>query len=206
MAAEVGMAAEGVVRLREVLQKHSLRNIIESVFGSGLEMGTKEELSDMVREGYELIAEFNWEDYFPLRFLDFGGVKRKCHELGRRVNVVVGRIVEQRKTQPNAQSHSHFNNDFLASLLTLPKEDQLSDSDMVAVLWVTSLSLSAFTKQKFWPQFSFLFFFRLQFSFFFFLKIKLTFNFLFVFVVMRLHSPTQNFKIRKIAFCFKTKN
>ncbi|XP_022151832.1 cytochrome P450 78A4-like [Momordica charantia] len=135
MAAEVGMAAEGVVRLREVLQKHSLRNIIESVFGSGLEMGTKEELSDIVREGYELIAEFNWEDYFPLRFLDFGGVKRKCHELGRRVNVVVGRIVEQRKTQPNAQSHSHFNNDFLASLLTLPKEDRLSDSDMVAVLW-----------------------------------------------------------------------
>lgn len=134
------MAAEGVVRLREVLQKHSLENIIESVFGSGMEMGRKEELSDMVREGYELIAKFNWEDYFPVSFLDFGGVKRKCHELAGRVNVVVGQIVEERKREKNHQ----LNNDFLSALLTLPKEDQLSDSDMVAVLWVTFISHSLF--------------------------------------------------------------
>ncbi|KAA0034196.1 cytochrome P450 78A5-like [Cucumis melo var. makuwa] len=132
MVAEVSgnMASEGVVRLREVLQKHSLKNIIESVFGSGMEMGRKGELSDMVREGYELIAMFNWEDYFPISFLDFSGVKRRCNELAGRVNVVIGQIVEERKRVNN-----EFNNDFLTTLLTLPKEDQLSDSDMVAVLW-----------------------------------------------------------------------
>lgn len=136
-AVSENMAVDGVVKLREVLQKHSLKNIIESVFGSGLEMGRKEELSDMVREGYELIAMFNWEDYFPVSFLDFGGVKRRCNELAGRVNVVIGQIVEERKRENNK-----FNNDFLTTLLTLPKEDQLSDSDTVAVLWVTYFQLS----------------------------------------------------------------
>ncbi|KAG6573642.1 Cytochrome P450 78A5, partial [Cucurbita argyrosperma subsp. sororia] len=124
------MAVDGVVRLREVLQKHTLKNIIESVFGSDFKTERKNQLSEMVREGYELIAMFNWEDHFPVSFLDFGGVKRKCHELAGRVSVAVGQIVEERKRDKNEAK-----NDFLSALLTLPKEDQLNDSDMVAVLW-----------------------------------------------------------------------
>ncbi|KAK9276381.1 hypothetical protein L1049_005914 [Liquidambar formosana] len=124
------MEERGVVVLRGILQKGSLSNIIESVFGNSLGL-EGEELGVMVKEGYELIAKFNWEDYFPLRFLDFYGVKRRCHELAGKVNRLVGQIVTERKRDGEFSG----GNDFLSVLLSLPKEEQLSDSDMVAVLW-----------------------------------------------------------------------
>ena len=31
-------------------------------------------------------------------------------------------------------------NDFLSTLLSLPKEERLADSDLVAILWVSTLS------------------------------------------------------------------
>ena len=83
-----------VVEVRRVFQEGSLCNILESVFGSN---DKSEELRDMVREGYELIAMFNLEDYFPFKFLDFHGVKRRCHKLAAKVGSVVGQIVEERK-------------------------------------------------------------------------------------------------------------
>ncbi|RVW24485.1 Cytochrome P450 78A5 [Vitis vinifera] len=91
-----------------------------------------EGLGFMVIEGYELIAKFNWEDYFPLGFIDFYGVKRRCSKLAAKVNGVVGKMIEERK---RVGELSGGGNDFLSVLLSLPKEDQLSDSDMVAVLW-----------------------------------------------------------------------
>ncbi|XWS69247.1 hypothetical protein CRYUN_Cryun04dG0162900 [Craigia yunnanensis] len=126
-----GMEEKGLVELRGILQKGSLNNILESVFGSSVCL-ERVELGLMVKEGYELITMFNWEDYFPLRFLDFHGVKRRCHKLSGKVRSVVGQIVKERK---KAGDHVNGGNDFLSALLTLPKEDQLSDSDMVAVLW-----------------------------------------------------------------------
>ncbi|KAF3431051.1 hypothetical protein FNV43_RR25781 [Rhamnella rubrinervis] len=126
------MMERGVVGLREILKKGSLTNILESVFGSRLGLETEEELGYLVKEGYELISKFNWEDYFPLRFLDFYGVKRKCHSLAAKVNSVVGQIVKDGKTDGGFSSTG---NDFLSALLCLPKEDQLNDSDMTAVLW-----------------------------------------------------------------------
>lgn len=129
-----GMEGKGFVELRKILQKGSLSNILESVFGSNsvcLERG--EEIGLMVKEGYELITMFNWEDYFPLRFLDFHGVKRRCHKLSGKVRSIVGQIVEERKK--GGDQVKGGNHDFLSALLTLPKEEQLSDSDMVAVLW-----------------------------------------------------------------------
>ncbi|KAK8564504.1 hypothetical protein V6N12_036627 [Hibiscus sabdariffa] len=92
-----------------------------------------DELGLMVKEGYELIAMFNLEDHFPLRFLDFNGVKRRCHKLSSKVRSVVGQIVKERRKAWDLSING--GNDFLAALLTLPKEDQLSDSDMNAVLW-----------------------------------------------------------------------
>ncbi|KAK4486070.1 hypothetical protein RD792_008736 [Penstemon davidsonii] len=97
------MNERGFVELRGILQKGSLNNMLESVFGSS-DFGLNNrgyELGLMVKEGYELIGEFNWADYFPLGFLDFYGVKRRCNKLATRVNGL----------------------------------DQLSDADMVAVLW-----------------------------------------------------------------------
>ncbi|OMO60489.1 Cytochrome P450 [Corchorus capsularis] len=108
MAAEVRRAMEekGVVELRKILQKGSLSNIIESVFGCSLEK--EEELGLMVKEG--------------------------CHKLSSKVRGIVGQIVQERKRSV-AEVNNNGGNDFLSALLALPKEDQLSDSDMVAVLW-----------------------------------------------------------------------
>ena len=133
------MEEKGVVEVRGVFQEGSLNNILESVFGtSGSSLSSeREELGDMVREGYELIAKFNLEDYFPLKFLDFHGVKRRCHKLAGRVTSVVSKIVEERKRGTEFLGK----NDFLSTLLSLPKEERLGDSDMVAILWVSTLCL-----------------------------------------------------------------
>ncbi|KAM0987721.1 hypothetical protein ACFX2I_011745 [Malus domestica] len=130
------MKENRVVGLKAILQKGSLDNIIQSVFGTnylGLEkeVSTNRTLMLLVKEGYDLIYRFNLEDYFPLRFLDFYGVKRKCHKLAAEVKSVVGQIVRERKRAGDFGGGS----DFLSALLALPEEDKLSDSDTVAVLW-----------------------------------------------------------------------
>ncbi|KAL9349531.1 hypothetical protein Peur_056786 [Populus x canadensis] len=125
------MKERRVVVLRDILQKGSLSNVLESVFGGDVSI-EREELGSMVKEGFGLIAEFNLDDYFPLRFLDFHGVKRRCCQLAGKVNSVVGQIVKERK---GAGDHSRSGSDFLSALLSLPEEDQLNESDMVALLW-----------------------------------------------------------------------
>lgn len=131
------MEEKGVVEVRGILQEGSLSNILESVFGSisnynCLSLRGSEELGNMVKEGYELIAKFNLEDYFHFKFLDFYGVKRRCHKLAAKVTSVVGQIVEERK---RTKELVIGDNDFLSTLLSLPKEERLGDSDMVAILW-----------------------------------------------------------------------
>ncbi|KAK2969298.1 hypothetical protein RJ640_030839 [Escallonia rubra] len=125
------MSERGVVKIRGILQKGSLSNVLESVYGSSLGL-EGEELGFMVNEGYELITKFHWGDYFPLLgFLDFYGVKRKCHKLALKVSGHVRRIIEERRRDGEFSDKT----DFLSVLLSLPQEDQLSDADMVAVLW-----------------------------------------------------------------------
>lgn len=129
------MNERGFVELRGILQKGSLDNVLESVFGinSDLGFGNKgDELGVMVREGYEVMGEFNWADYYPLGFLDFFGVKRRCHKLAGKVSDLVSQIIKERRKDGDFKTR----NDFLSVLLSLPEEDLLSDADMVAVLWV----------------------------------------------------------------------
>ncbi|CAH1417312.1 unnamed protein product [Lactuca virosa] len=121
------------VELRGIFQKGSLKSVMESVFGSGLGFKKEEELGFMVKEGYELIGEFQWGDYFPIKVLDFTGVKRRCHKLTLKVKSLVGQIVEERKRDGGGINNGK--NDFLSVLLCLPNQDQLTDADMVAVLW-----------------------------------------------------------------------
>ncbi|KAL6986695.1 unspecific monooxygenase [Sarracenia purpurea var. burkii] len=125
------MEERGMVEVRGMVQKGSLRNMVESVFGSSLGYSVGEELGLAVKEGYDLIAEFNLEDYFGLGFLDFHGVKRRCQELAIKVKQLVGKIVQERKREGGFSGR----NDFLSVLLSLSDEDQLSHSDIVAVLW-----------------------------------------------------------------------
>ncbi|KAK9120091.1 hypothetical protein Scep_018184 [Stephania cephalantha] len=125
------MVGRGVVELKGVLQRGALRNVVESVFGMVMGIGDDEvELGLMINEGYDLIGRFNWEDYFPLKLLDFYGVKRRCHRLALKVRGLVGRVIRERR-----EGGCEGLDDFLSVLLRLPKEEQLSDDDMVAVLW-----------------------------------------------------------------------
>nr|XP_043624788.1 cytochrome P450 78A5-like [Erigeron canadensis] len=127
------MMERRIVELRGILQKGSLRNVMESVFGCGLGIEKEEELRFMVKEGYELIGEFHWGDYFPIRVLDFSGVRRRCHKLTIKVKNLIGQIIEERKR--NFEGVDNGQNDFLSILLCLPNEDQLTHDDMLAVLW-----------------------------------------------------------------------
>ncbi|KAF2292883.1 hypothetical protein GH714_029588 [Hevea brasiliensis] len=60
---------------------------------------------------------------------------RRCYELAGKVKSVLGEIVRERKAAEDLNSGS----DFLSALLSLPEQEQLSESDMVPVLWVKSL-------------------------------------------------------------------
>uniref|UniRef100_A0A1W7HBT4 Cytochrome P450 n=1 Tax=Scoparia dulcis TaxID=107240 RepID=A0A1W7HBT4_SCODU len=122
------MKQRGFVNLKNILHKGSLHNVLGSVFGSS-DKGN--ELGLMVKEGYELIGEFNWADYFPLGFLDIFGVRRRCHKLAAKVNNLVSELIRERRKIGDFR----MRNDFLSVLLSLPEEDRLNDADMVAVLW-----------------------------------------------------------------------
>ncbi|KAJ6800172.1 cytochrome P450 78A5 [Iris pallida] len=137
MLAEVkdAMACDGEVELKRVLHFASLNNVMVAVFGRGFDFarGEGEELEEMVREGYELLGSFNWSDHFPLLgWLDLQGVRRRGRCLAQRVNVFVGRIIDEHRRKEGATVDV---GDFVDVLLSLEKEEKLSDSDMVAVLW-----------------------------------------------------------------------
>lgn len=137
------MEIKGEVDFRRVIRMGSLGNVLETVFGNSnnnKNMLLGEELGFMVKEGYELISEFNWNDYLPfLGYLlfDFGGVKKRCYKLAGKVNCVIGEIIKERKKDGDFSTK----NDFLSVWLSLPQEDQISDADLVAVLWVCTFSL-----------------------------------------------------------------
>jgi hypothetical protein len=73
-----------------------------------------------------------------LRWLDLQGVRRRCRSLVSRVNVFVARIIEEhrQKKKDDAANGESAAGDFVDVLLGLEGEEKLSDSDMIAVLWV----------------------------------------------------------------------
>ncbi|KAK1295224.1 Cytochrome P450 78A4 [Acorus calamus] len=121
---------ERVVVVREVLQEGALNNMMGSLFGEWLGLHERGELVGMVREGYELIGEFNWEDYLGMGGLDFHGVGRRCKGLASGVKCLVGGIIRERR-----RKGEFGGDDFLGVLFRLPEEERLTDDDMIAVLW-----------------------------------------------------------------------
>ncbi|CAK7329104.1 unnamed protein product [Dovyalis caffra] len=117
-------------------------------FGRSYELGDESrvdacELEGLVSEGYQLLGIFNWSDHFPLlAWLDSQGVRRRCRNLAAKVNVFVEKIIDERKMKrvengKNGDSiRDGSSGDFVDVLLDLQKENKLSDSDMIAVLWV----------------------------------------------------------------------
>ncbi|XP_061372881.1 cytochrome P450 78A3-like [Gastrolobium bilobum] len=122
-------------RVREVLKKGSLNNMMCSVFGQQYKLHQSnseiEELRGLVDEGYDLLGLFNWGDHLPwLAHFDAQKIRFRCSNLVPKVNRFVTRIIAQHRTHK-----TQTNQDFVDVLLSLQGPDQLSDSDMIAVLW-----------------------------------------------------------------------
>jgi cytochrome P450 family 78 subfamily A len=127
------------VVMRCVLHAASLDHVMATVFGARYDPASPEgvELEEMVKEGYDLLGLFNWGDHLPLlKWLDMQGVRRRCRSLVRRVNVFVARIIEEHRQKKSGANGGETAGDFVDVLLGLEGEEKLSDSDMIAVLWV----------------------------------------------------------------------
>lgn len=134
------MVEKGEVEIKKVLHFGSLNSVMMTVFGRCYdfkENGDGFELEKMVSEGYELLGIFNWSDHFPLLgWLDLQGVRKRCRSLASKVNVFVANIIkEHRLKRVEGVSAEEKVGDFVDVLLDLEKDDKLSDSDMIAVLW-----------------------------------------------------------------------
>ncbi|OMO72028.1 Cytochrome P450 [Corchorus olitorius] len=136
------MEAKGEVLVRKVFHFGSLNNVMATVFGKKYDFGKNSEgfeLEELVSEGYELLGIFNWSDHFPiLCLLDFQGVRKRCRGLVSKVNVFVGKIIEEhrvKRVNGVLEDDGSKVGDFVDVLLDLEKHEKLNDSDMIAVLW-----------------------------------------------------------------------
>ncbi|KAJ0980162.1 hypothetical protein J5N97_008417 [Dioscorea zingiberensis] len=134
------MGRDGEVEIKQVLHFGSLNNVMMSVFGKRFDFGEEQglELEGLVKEGYELLGVFNWSDHLPLLgLLDLQGVRRRCRKLVTRVNLFVGRIIEEHRRRRSTAAAASNVGDFVDVLLDLEEneKEKLSDVDMVAVLW-----------------------------------------------------------------------
>jgi hypothetical protein len=123
--------------VRDVLKKASLNNMMCSVFGQRFKIDEVNErmmeLSGLVEKGYDLLGSLNWGDHLPfLKDFDVQKIRFNCSELVPKVNRFVGSIISDHRADKN-----QTNKDFVHVLLSLQEPDKLSDSDMVAVLWVS---------------------------------------------------------------------
>lgn len=139
------MASYGEVHIKRILHFGSLNNVMSSVFGKTYDFNdgsiVNSKLEHLVSEGYELLGIFNWSDHFPgMRWLDLQGVRRRCRSLVGKVNVFVGNIIEEHKSKrslrDNKEEEGTNDDDFVDVLLGMQGNIKLSDSDMIAVLWV----------------------------------------------------------------------
>ncbi|KAG2320350.1 hypothetical protein Bca52824_013563 [Brassica carinata] len=114
--------AETAFGVRDLLKTASLSNMMGLVFGKHYEL----ESSNNV-EGYDLLGTLNWTDHLPwLAGLDFQQVRFRCSQLVPKVNQLLTRIINEHRA-PTCN--------FLDVLHSLRGSENLSESDMVAVLW-----------------------------------------------------------------------
>jgi hypothetical protein len=143
MLGQLAACGGDAVAMRRVLHAASLEHVMATVFGKRYDAASQEgvELEAMVKEGYELLGMFNWGDHLPLlKWLDLQGVRKRCSSLVRRVDVYVRNIIDEHKQKRlgRANGEELAAGDFVDVLLGLEGEDRLAESDMVALLWVST--------------------------------------------------------------------
>lgn len=116
-----------------MLKEASLNNMMSSVFGREYDVVSgRSELSELVEEGYDLLGMVNWGDHLPfLADFDLQRIRLRCSRLVPRVNRFVGGIIAERR-----RSTRGGGGDFLDVMMSVPEGERLSDSDIIAVLWV----------------------------------------------------------------------
>ncbi|KAL4364092.1 hypothetical protein GQ457_04G030410 [Hibiscus cannabinus] len=124
-------------RVRQLLRRASLNNMMVSIFGQKYKLDSMneqvEQLRALVDEGYDLLGTFNWSDHLPwLADFDPQKIRVRCSNLVPKVNCFVSRIIAQHRDRARTNVETR---DFVDVLLSLQGADQLSDSDMIAVLW-----------------------------------------------------------------------
>lgn len=130
------------LRVRDVLKKASLNSMMWLVFGQEYKLdepnsGMMDELRGLVDEGYDLLGMFNWGDHLPwLAHFDAQKIRFRCSNLVPKVNRFVRRIITQHQAKK-----TETNRDFVDVLLSLQGPDQLPDSDMIAILWVSPYTI-----------------------------------------------------------------
>nr|QNS29962.1 cytochrome P450 [Nothapodytes nimmoniana] len=129
----------GEFQVRDILKKAALNNMMYSIFGRKYELGKlnaeTEELGWLVEEGYDMLGQLNWSDHIPwLSRFDLQKIRIRCSKLVPKVDVFFNRIIAEHKAQALLPSHKSMQ-DYVDILLSLQGPDQISDSDMVAVLW-----------------------------------------------------------------------
>ncbi|KAF8060439.1 hypothetical protein N665_1215s0010 [Sinapis alba] len=125
-------STNGFCFVRELLKTASLNNMMCSVFGQEYELDQDHvELRELVEEGYDLLGTLNWTDHLPwLSEFDPQRIRSRCSSLVPKVNRFVSRIISEHRNQTGDSPR-----DFVDVLLSLHGADQLSDPDIIAVLW-----------------------------------------------------------------------
>lgn len=123
---------------RELIKTASLNNMMCSVFGKEYELEREHdevnELRGLVEEGYDLLGTLNWTDHLTwLSEFDPQRIRSRCSNLVPKVNRFVDRIISDHRRDQTRDSPPR---DFVDVLLSLDGPDQLSDPDIIAVLWV----------------------------------------------------------------------
>ncbi|KAG6575238.1 Cytochrome P450 78A3, partial [Cucurbita argyrosperma subsp. argyrosperma] len=123
-------------RVRDTLKRASLNSMMASVFGRFYTLtdsnNEAEQLQTLVAEGYDLLGLLNWSDHLPfLADFDPQRIRFRCSQLVPQVNQLVGRIIAEHRSNSTPQQIT----DFVDVLLSLQQSDNLSDSDIIAVLW-----------------------------------------------------------------------
>lgn len=135
-------------QVRDTLKRASLNHMMGSVFGRFYNLSDSnnevDHLKDLVDEGYDLLGLLNWSDHLPfLADFDPQRIRFRCSRLVPKVNRFVATIIADHRSKPTQQTM-----DFVDLLLSLQQTDKLSDSDMIAVLWVIKSYLIYSTNSK----------------------------------------------------------
>lgn len=136
---EIGKCYE----IRKLLKRASLCNMMSLVFGrdyvveelSCINNSEASELSKFVEEGYDLLGQLNWSDHLPwISSFDPHNIKVRCSKLVPQVYRFVTRIISEHRASALKKLPTEKNNAFVDVLLK-QHPNNLSEADMVAVLW-----------------------------------------------------------------------